>query len=174
MTRLLRTMLLAVSALLASGADAAFPDDEQPAELVESPLVLPAPPSTNQLLRYEVSPTATMEFAVDARSVSVTDRVVVRFTSVISSPGGAVNVSHEGIRCDTFEKKLYSTGRSDGKWTPASNDSWRPIRNVGANSYHAALATDYFCNGGAAAGTAEAIVERLRRKKPQPRPGQIQ
>ncbi len=142
-------------------------------ELQESPLVLPAPPAKDGLLEYEVGPTATMAFAVDARSVSVSDRVIVRFTSVIRSPSGATNISHEGIRCDTYEKKLYATGRADGSWTSASNPVWRKIEGAGANRYHATLVTDYFCDGGTAAGKAESIVQRLSRKNPLPHPGKF-
>lgn len=174
MTLALKLVTLAAVTLFALPANAAFLGDGPLAELVESPLVLPAPPAMDKLLRYEVSPTATMEFAVDARSVSVTDRVVVRFTSVIRSPSGATNISHEGIRCDTLEKKLYATGRANGSWTPASDDAWRPIRDTGANRYHAILVTDYFCGAGTPAGSAENIVDRLRRKKPLPHPGQWQ
>lgn len=141
-------------------------DGEPPPELQEGALTLPAPPAKGGLLKYEVDPRSTMEFLVDARSVSVSDRVIVRFTSVIRSSSGATNISHEGIRCDTFEKKLYATGRPDGSWTPTSSPTWRKIERLGANRYHAALAIDYFCDGGTAAGKAEAIVERLRRQKP--------
>jgi hypothetical protein len=164
---------LSVGALFATSALAALADGEEPKqELSESAVRLPAAPAKDKLLRYYVSPTATMEFAVDPKSVSVSDRVIVRFTSVITSPSGATNVSHEGIRCDTLERRLYATGRPDGSWAPASSDAWRPIGNVGANRYQAALAQDYFCDAETVAGKAETIVERLRRQKPLPRPGE--
>ncbi len=169
----LRALLLSAASLPAAAALAALPDSNDPKqELAESAVALPPAPVKGQLLRYYVSPTATMEFAVDPKSVSVSDRVIVRFTSVIRSPSGATNVSHEGIRCDTLERRLYATGRADGSWAPAANDAWRAISNVGANRYHAALAQDYFCDADTAAGKAETIVERLRRQKPIPRPGE--
>ncbi len=175
MTPRLRFAALAVIALCGTSAHAGLLDNgEPPPELQESPLLLPAPPAMDKLLKYVVSPTTTMEFAIDARSVSVSDRVVVRFTSVIRSPSGATNISHEGIRCDTMERKLYATGHADGNWTPASNSGWRAIVEAGANSYHAALAKDYFCDGGTAAGKAATIVERLRRQTPLPHPGKLQ
>ncbi len=176
-TSLVRATWLAAFALAAlpeAPALAGLLGDEAQPELTESPVTLPAAPSKDKLMRYYVSPTTTMEFAVDAKSVSVSDRVIVRFTSVITSPSGATNISHEGIRCDTLEKKLYATGRADGRWTAATNDAWRPIGNVGANRYHAVLARDYFCDGETVAGNAETIVNRLRRQKPLPRPGELQ
>lgn len=166
---------LALIALAAAHALAApVGGDEPQPEWVESAVALPPTPARDKLLRYDVSPTATMEFALDPKSISVTDQGIVRFTSVIRSPSGATNVSYEGIRCDTAEKRLYATGRANGSWAPASNGDWRAIGNVGANRYHAALASDYFCDGGTVAGKAETIVERMRRQKPLLRPGAFQ
>lgn len=130
-----------------------------------APLVLPAAPTKESLLPFYVSPTATMSFAIDAPSISVTSDGVVRFTLVITSTEGARNVSHEGIRCKTGERKLYATGSVDGSWSPSRNDAWRQIRDVGANRQYAALFTDYFCDFGSVAGDAATIVKRIRQKK---------
>lgn len=148
-------------------------DDQPPAELQETAVQLPAPPAMDKLLKYDVGPTARMEFAVDPRSVSVSDGVIVRFTSVIRSPAGATNILHEGIRCDTLEKKVYATGRPDGSWATATNAAWSPVGMAGTNRYHAALAADYFCDGGLVAGSAERMVQRLRRRTPIPHPGML-
>ena len=131
-----------------------------------TPLVLPAAPAKENLLPFHVSPRATMNFAIDAPSVSVTPDGVVRFTLVITSTEGARNVSHEGIRCKTAEKKLYATGGADGSWSASRNDAWTQIRDVGANRQYAALFSDYFCDLGSVAGNAAAIVKRIRQKKP--------
>ena len=141
--------------------DGATADSAQP----ESELVLPAAPAKADLLPFYVSATTTLKFAVDGKSLTVTEDGIVRYTLVITSPAGATNVSHEGIRCSTSEKKLYATGRPDGSWSPARRDVWSPITDVGANRQHAALAKDYFCEGEGVAGKASAIVDRLRRQK---------
>jgi hypothetical protein len=130
-----------------------------------APLMLPAAPAGENLLPFYVSPTTTMHSAVDASSVSITPDGVVRFTLVITSTEGARNVSHEGLRCKTAEKKLYATGSADGSWSPSRNNAWSRIRDAGANRQHAALFNDYFCDSGAVAGNAAAIVKRLRQKK---------
>lgn len=150
-----------------ANASAAFlRDDEPPAEpKEESAVVLPGAPKKDDLLRYEVSATSTMSFAVDAKSLSVGNDDIVRFTSVITSPSGAMNVSYEGLRCYTGERKLYASGRPDGSWNAFPDAAWRPVSSAGANSYHATLMKDYFCDGNAVAGKAPAIVERLKRKK---------
>ncbi len=136
------------------------------ADTSETPLVLPAAPQSAQLLPFYVSGTTTLRFMIDADSVSVTPEGIVRFTLVAMSDQGATNVSHEGIRCKSAEKKLYATGRPDGSWSPARRKSWEPIRDVGANRQHAALVKDYFCDGDSVAGKAESIVGRLRKNKP--------
>ena len=130
-----------------------------------TPLILPAAPAKENLLPFYVSPQATMNFAIDAPSVSVTPDGVVRFTLVITSSEGARNVSHEGIRCKTGERKLYATGGTDGNWSASRNDAWSQIRDVGANRQYAALYKDYFCDFGSVSGNAAAIVKRIRQKK---------
>jgi len=130
-----------------------------------TPLVLPAAPAKENLLPFYVSPQATMNFAIDAPSVIVTPDGVVRFTLVITSSEGARNVSHEGIRCKTGERKLYATGGADGNWSASRNNAWSQIRDVGANRQYAALYKDYFCDFGSVSGNAAAIVKRIRQKK---------
>ena len=132
----------------------------------ESAINLPAPPKKEALLSFYVSPIATIDFAIDAKSLSIDKDGVVRYTLVATSRTGATNISYEGIRCQSSEKKLYAFGQSDGSWSRARRDVWDAIRESGANRQHATLALEYFCEGGGVAGIAETIVERLRRKKP--------
>jgi len=136
------------------------------AQTSESDVSLPTPPQKNNLLPFYVSPMTTMDFAIDAKSLSVTPDGIVRFTLVITSKTGASNISYEGIRCATEEKKLYATGKTDGGWSPSRRDVWSPIGDVGANRQHAALMKDYFCEGTTVAGKAETIIERIRKQKP--------
>jgi hypothetical protein len=127
--------------------------------------VLPAPAQKSNLLSFYVSPTTTLDFAVDAKSVSVTEEGIVRFVLVITSQSGASNISYEGIRCSTGERKLYAVGLTNGSWTAARRDVWETIIDRGINRQHAALAKDYFCETGMVAGKAEVIVDRIRKKK---------
>ena len=160
---LLLLALLAVYAPYASSANTDEADSD--ALKAESPVVLPAPAQKNNLLSFYVSPTTTLDFAVDAKSVSVTEEGIVRFVLVITSQSGASNVSYEGIRCSTGEKNLYAIGQATGGWSVARRDSWETIIDRGINRQHAALAKDYFCETGMVAGKAEVIVDRLRKKK---------
>lgn len=159
-------VLLALLALYAPYASSANTDElDSDALKAESPVVLPAPAQKNNLLSFYVSPTTTLEFAVDAKSVSVTEEGIVRFVLVVTSQSGASNISYEGIRCSTGEKKLYAIGQTNGSWSVARKDVWDIIIDRGINRQHAALAKDYFCETGMVAGKAEVIVDRLRKKK---------
>lgn len=158
--------LLVLLALLTPYASSANTDDADTDALkAESPVVLPAPFQKNNLLSFYVSPTTTLDFAVDAKSVSVTEEGIVRFVLVVTSQSGASNISYEGIRCSTGERKLYAVGQTNGSWTAARRDVWETIIDRGINRQHAALAKDYFCETGMVAGKAEVIVDRLRKKK---------
>jgi hypothetical protein len=156
--------VLAIAATTIAEQDAL--DGETLATWEESAVTLPAPPKKENLLSFYVSPTSTIEFTVDAKSLSVDKDGVVRYTLVATSRSGATNVSYEGIRCQSAEKKLYAFGQTDGSWSRARRDTWDVIRESGANRQHATLALEYFCDGHSVAGKAETIVERLRRKKP--------
>lgn len=159
-------VLLALLALYAPLASSANTDDaDNDALKAESPVVLPVPAQKNNLLSFYVSPTTTLEFAIDAKSVSVTEEGIVRFVLIVTSQSGASNISYEGIRCSTGERKLYAVGQTNGSWTTARRDVWETIIDRGINRQHAALAKDYFCETGMVAGKAEVIVDRLRKKK---------
>ncbi len=162
-----RAALLLNLVVCANASAGLLRDDEPAAEpKEESAVVLPPAPKKEDLLRYEVSATSSMRFALDARSVSIADDDVVRFTSVITSASGVENVSYEGIRCKSGERKLYASGRPDGSWNAFPNADWRRISSGGANSYHATLLQEFFCDGDTVAGKVPMMVERLRRKKP--------
>jgi hypothetical protein len=161
------TLLLAASAACAqSRFEEDFDDKEKPWQ--EVAIQLPPAPVAENLLPFYVSATSTQAFAVDAKSVTVGSDGVIRYTLVAKSPQGATNISYEGIRCISFEKKLYAFGRADGGWSRSRRDQWERISiSAGdANRQHAALAQDYFCEGKTVAGKAEQMVERIRWRRP--------
>lgn len=127
---------------------------------------LPPLPKPENLLEFEAGRTASMTFAVDARSISVGSDSVVRYTLVSRSPSGAENISYEGIRCETQERKLYAFGHKDGNWTRSRRDKWERFTNTTANNQHATLARDYFCTHKVVDGNADEIMRRLRDKRP--------
>lgn len=156
--------LAAGSAAAQSTAEESFDDKENPWR--EAAIELPAAPRPEHLLPFYVSATATQSFAVDGQSISAGPDGVVRYTLIATSAAGARSVSYEGIRCATYERKLYAFGQPEGAWSRSRRDQWEPISSNAANRRHAALAKDYFCNGKMVAGSAEEITGRLRQQKP--------
>ena len=157
---------LVLLALQAPYAFSANTDDvDNDALKAESPVILPAPAQKNNLLSFYVSPTTTLDFAVDAKSISITEEGTVRCALIVTSQSGASNISYAGIRCSTGERKLYAIGQANGGWSVARRDVWETIIDRGINRQHAALAKDYFCEMGMVAGKLEVIVDRLRKKK---------
>ncbi|NEX64422.1 CNP1-like family protein [Noviherbaspirillum galbum] len=160
--------ILALAASAASSGAAAqssrfeedFDDQNRPWQ--EIAVQLPGPPQDRQLLPFYVSPTATQKFAVDAESISVGQDGVVRYTIVVTSEGGARNVSYEGIRCATYERKFYAFGRPDGGWSRSRRDQWEKIDGHAVNRQQDALFRDYFCDSKTVAGSAKDMLERLR------------
>ena len=127
---------------------------------------LPAPPTPEYLIPFYVSATATQTFAVDEKSLDVGKDGVIRFTLMSTSPSGAKNISYEGIRCASFEKKSYAYGRDDGSWARSRRDQWEPIVRNAANRQHGVLAVDFFCEGKSVAGDRQTLLKRLRNNQP--------
>lgn len=127
---------------------------------------MPSPPAPENLIPFYVSATATQSFALDEKSFSIGKDEVIRFTLVSTSPSGAKNVSYEGIRCATFEKKAYAYGRDDGSWARSRRDQWEPIMRNAANRHHGVLAVDFFCESKAVAGSPDILLQRLRNNRP--------
>lgn len=161
---------MCIALLAASGALHAhsqfgqdFDDKDKPWQEVS--VQLPAAPKQENLLPFYVSATATQTFAIDSQSLSVGADGVVRFTLVAISESGARNVSYEGIRCASYEHKLYAFGRPDGSWSRSRRDYWERINTNAANRQHAALFKDYFCSEQSIVGNADVIIRKIRASK---------
>ena len=123
---------------------------------------LPRYPRNENLIQIYVSPTTTFRFFVDPGSVSVSEDGPIRYTLVARSPSGATNVSYEGIRCETRERKLYAFGTDDGTWIQARSSRWVSISEDAANRQQAALADDFFCPERGRVRTTEEAVSVLK------------
>jgi hypothetical protein len=145
-------------------SDEDFDDDSKSWQEVKTEIP-PAPQAAN-LVSFYVSPTATMNFFIDVNSISAGKDGVVRYTLVSKSQGGAENISYEGIRCQTYENKLYAFGQKDGSWSRARLSSWKQISESSGNRQHAALAKDFLCQDAMVAGRVEDIRSRLRSNHP--------
>jgi hypothetical protein len=123
----------------------------------------PLPQPNAKLLPFEVSNNTPLTFAVDPASVSVGNDGVVRYTVVITTPSGGRNVNYEGIRCDTYEWRLYASLDADHNgWDQTVANDWERIQKGTLNAYQSALYTDYFCADKMNAGNAKTIVQNMR------------
>jgi hypothetical protein len=136
-------------------------DNEKP--WAETQAQLPPPPREENLLPFFVSAATDNKFFIDAASISVGGDGVVRYTLVVRSSAGASNVSFEGIRCNTGERKLYAFGRSDGTWGQARNSRWERIRYEDRNRHHVVLHNDFFCPDGIIIGSPREAIDALKR-----------
>lgn len=162
----LHTMIL--SALLALGVANAYGqavEEEMPTapqSTEEAPVELPPLPKEEDLQSFYVSPTSTQTFLIDLPSIAIGKDGVIRYTLVSRSRTGAINISHEGIRCQTGERKAFAFGRSGGDWVRSRRDEWRPLSDAAANRQYAALANEYFCQGRTIRGDRDEIAARIR------------
>ncbi|NTV09876.1 MAG: hypothetical protein HGA47_03780 [Zoogloea sp.] len=129
----------------------------------EGEVKLPPYPAEADLVPFDAGPTATNRFMIDARSLSVGEDGVVRYTLVVRTPGGAENVTYEGIRCKTYEKRVYAVAARSGEWAKSRNDAWSLITDNRLNRHHAALADEYLCQDGSPVAKAGVALDRLRR-----------
>lgn len=164
LTLVIGALFFAASAHAQSRFEEDFDDAQKPWQ--EVAIQLPAAPKLENLLPFYVGPAATQEFEIDLSSVKLGEDGVVRYVLVATSPSGVKNISFEGIRCATNERKLYAFGRPDGSWSRSRRDRWEQINSNTPNRQHAALAYDYFCENLTIAGDAQDMVRRIRYQRP--------
>jgi hypothetical protein len=130
---------------------------------VEQSAQLPPSPRAENLIEFNVSSATRHRHSVDTASISVGEDKVVRYTVVIEAAGGARNVSFEGMRCATGERRLYAYGQPDGSWSKARSAGWEGIKLRSLLSYHKALFEDHFCPGGIHVKDGKEAAQNLRR-----------
>ena len=67
------------------------------------------PPNQATLLPFYVSQHTIFKFAVDTDSILIGADGVTRYIVVMKSPSGNEQTQYEGIRCDSFQWRLYGT-----------------------------------------------------------------
>lgn len=136
-------LLFAAALCQAADFDADFDEEKKAWKEIEAKI--PAYPKPENLLPFYVSPTTRHRYLVDGASVSVGEDDVVRYALVVKTEGGATNVSYEGIRCATRERRLYAFGRPDHTWSRARNAKWERIEQAAQSQHQWILYSDFFC-----------------------------
>ena len=103
------------------------------------------PPNKATLVPFYVSETTIFKFAVDTESISIGKDGVTRYIVVMTNPSGEKQATYEGIRCDSFQWRLYGT-LENNTWRENPLSSWKAIQTSVPNRYQAALAQGALCN----------------------------
>ncbi len=143
------TLILALPSALAGWGDFEYDFDEDKKPWQEVQAQLPVYPRADRLIPFAVSAASRNRYYLDEASLSVGEDGVVRYTVVVRTPGGAENVSFEGMRCETGERKRYAFGQPDGQgggeWRRNRHARWEPIQVRQATGYHRELFYHYLC-----------------------------
>jgi len=159
-------LIALASALVAVGCGGPkvrdVPDEEtgEPRTAQESALKLPPYPKEQDLLRFEVLPRTAFDYFVDGSSLVVLEEGVVRFTAVVRT-AAATNVSYEGFRCLTRERRTYARADRDGKWILAK-DGWVNVGPRATAGFRHELYWNYFCPGKRVIGSRREGIDALQ------------
>ena len=134
--------------------------DDGTAPWQEADYALPPVPQPATLRPFPVGSGSRNVYLVDEASLSVGADEVVRYVLVVRAPGGAENITFEGIRCASGERRLYAASH-DGQWVPMQRSQWQPVGLRAYNQPRAALAYDYFCDGPVPPRNREHVLRRL-------------
>lgn len=158
---LVMTCFVSVSLEVSAQGKNSIPDAP---EWKEQDINLPSYPKAADLLAAPVSGGTRFEFLIDSTSIEIGSDGVVRFVVVARSPDGAENISYEGIRCSTRERRIYGVGRAKGTWSMPFRSEWVDFRGSGINAYHDAFAQQYFCVEKMPVSSVAEIVKQLKRR----------
>jgi hypothetical protein len=103
-------------------------------------------PNKSTTLPFYVSQGTIFKFAIDTNSILIGGDGVTRYIVVITNPSGGEQIQYEGIRCDSYQWRLYGTYESSNKWNENPLSSWNMIKMNVPNRYQAALASGALCN----------------------------
>jgi len=137
--------------------------DDETKEWKEIEAQLPSYPDMKNLLEVRYNAETPHRFFVDAGSVTLGADGVTRYTSVLRSAGGALNVSYEGMRCESREGKIYAFARKDGTWTRARKPEWNRILLRDLTPHRFVLYRQFFCPSPAAPTPPKTALDALRR-----------
>ncbi|MEI6182117.1 MAG: CNP1-like family protein [Polynucleobacter sp.] len=102
------------------------------------------PPNQSTLLPFYVTQNTVFKFAVDTNSILIGQDGVTRYIIVITNPNGGKQAQYEGIRCDSFQWRLYGN-LENNTWRENPLSTWREIQTQVPNRYQAALAQGALC-----------------------------
>ena len=132
LSRILYPALLLLIALPVAAEDRPFIDEMHPDVNVpdqqpwkEGAINLPPFPQEGDLVEFEVDGApGQFRYFIDGKNLAIGDDRVVRYTLVIRSDSGANNISFEGMRCDSWEHKVYAYDNGRGEFRRVASPEW--------------------------------------------------
>ena len=158
-------ILSAIVGILALSACAKppFKDEfESDKPWIEQMTQLPAYPEAKNLMAFDAGAVTSNQYLVDTTSIKIGKDGVIRFTLVIKSSANATNVSYEGLRCATSERKLYALGRDDRTWAQPRVSEWQKLDLVRQFYAQRELAKNIFCPHQQIVSTTEEAIQALK------------
>jgi hypothetical protein len=152
------TLLLNAGAVLGQTRS----DDPEEKPWVEQDWRLPAFPKAENLVRVPLESMKSFEVAIDATSIDIGQDGVIRYVMVARSRSGGENISFEGIRCETRERKSYAIGKADKTWGTVRTPVWTGYA-ANLRSHHNELAREYFCPRLARVSSVKEALNNIRR-----------
>ncbi|MCP5241942.1 MAG: CNP1-like family protein [Burkholderiales bacterium] len=161
-TWILLTVLLLL--LIACAAKKEFKDEFDAGKTwVEQLAQLPDFPDLRNLIKFDVGSITDYSHAIDPDSISIGQDGVIRFTLVTRSSTGVMNISYEGIRCITNERKLYAIGRDDHTWSEPRVSDWQSLDFVRQFYAQRELSKNLFCPHKQIVNSREEAIRVLRK-----------
>ena len=103
------------------------------------------PPNQSAMQTFYVSPDTIFKFEIDTDSILIGVDGVTRYIVAFTSPNGDQQIQYQGIRCDSYQWRLYGT-LENNLWRENPLSSWETIKVHSPNRYQAALAKGALCN----------------------------
>ncbi len=126
-------------------------EEKDPSKVKEDDYAIPPMPSRPDWREYYLNAQTRNRYYIAREHLNVGTDGAVRFISRVVSPSGTENISVEGIRCGTGERRLYATLQRNGEWSETRGSRWLPIGGGNRlNSYVFMLYSDYLCSAGVA------------------------
>lgn len=158
-----RIFVLICAVFLLACAKPPFKDEfESDKPWIEQMTQLPAYPETNNLMAFDAGAVTSNQYLVDTTSIKIGEDGVIRFTLVIKSSAGAMNVSYEGIRCATNERKLYALGRDNGTWVQPRVSEWQKLDFIRQFYAQRELSKNIFCPHKQTVSNTEEAIQALK------------
>ncbi len=158
-----RALTLICVLFLFACAKPAFKDEfESDKPWIEQLTQLPPYPDEKNLMAFDAGTVSDNQYFVDTTSIKVGEDGVIRFSLVIKSSAGASNVSYEGIRCATSERKLYALGRDDKTWTQPRASEWQKLDFVRQFYAQRELSKNIFCPNQQIVSNTEEAIQALK------------